>query len=145
LASGNTDARRTADVLLLALDEINDLTKAPILAAVFAAFLRGKISPADFRRITAAVNSAVVDDLNTIASLGPNPSGSAKQHGEVLNALRHTGLTDTAQDVVVAGTSDLTEAVTPLGKLFIAALDSFREQSKSQQNAAPSSGTKGVL
>ena len=63
LQSGERDAERTAEVLLLAIDQINDLEKAPILAKMFAAFLRGETNSAGFRRMTAAVNAAVVDDL----------------------------------------------------------------------------------
>lgn len=126
LENKDRDAVRTAEFLLLALDSMNDLEKAPILAALFTALLKGEMSKADFRRITAAVNSTVVDDLQALASLGPNPKGSSKAYVAVIDGLRHTGLTGEPRDVVVASTDvDLAEAVTPLGKIFSRALARF--------------------
>ena len=129
LAAGESDAKRTAEAVVLALDDINDLAKAPMLAAIFAALLRGEMSPADFRRISAAVNAAVVDDLVALAALGPDPSGKSDDYAAVVNAMRHTGLTDsTVHNVVTSNRVDLTEAVTPLGKAFAQALKTFGER-----------------
>lgn len=133
LEAKEADAVRTAEILLLALDSMNDLEKAPILAALFTAFLKGEMSKADFRRTTAAVNSAVVDDLHTLTSLGPNPKGSYKEknHRAVIEGLRHTGLTDDPRDIVVTNDEpDLADAVTPLGKVFILALGRGRAPSE---------------
>jgi hypothetical protein len=123
LASGEEEANRTVEVLLLAIEQINDLEKAPMLARLFTAFLRGEMSAADFRRLTAAVNAAVVDDLQTLAGLGSNPSGSSRDYKDLVEALRHTGLTDSIHRTIV--TSDdvnLAEAVTPLGRTFARAV-----------------------
>jgi hypothetical protein len=130
LASGEEDAVRTAEVLILALDEINDLEKAPILAALFAAFLSGEITKADFRRITAAVNSAVADDLLALAALGSDPSGSSAEYSPLIDALRHTGLTGDSHDAIIAGDVDLAAAVSPLGKSFVRAIAQFRDSQK---------------
>lgn len=133
LESGEKDAVRTAEMLVLSLDEINDLEKAPILAALFTAFLRQEITNPDFRRLTAAVNSAVVDDLFELASLGPDPSGNAKAYAAVVDALRHTGLTGEVQiGIATEEDVDLKDAVTPLGKLFVRAIDRSRKSNKSQ-------------
>lgn len=122
LASGDADASRTAETLLLAIDIADDLAKTPIIASVFQAFLQGDISKGEFRRIIAAVNAAVVDDLLAVAAFGAEPSGSSKEHSALINALRHTGLTDEARTVWVAGSPDLAEAITPLGKAFARAI-----------------------
>jgi hypothetical protein len=125
LESGNKDAARTAQVLLLALDAMDDLEKAPIIAALFAAFLRGEITKPDFRRMMNAVTSAVTDDLLELASLGSEPSGFVGKHATLINSLRHTGLTGDSSVTVIAGEADFTEAVSPLGQSFLRAMANF--------------------
>ena len=115
--------KKAGEVLLFAIDQINDLDKAPILARIFAAFLRVEISSADLRRMTAAVNGATVDDLRSLAGLGPDPSGESGGHKDLVDALRHTGFTDsTAHSLVTSDAVDLREAITPLGKAFARAV-----------------------
>jgi hypothetical protein len=127
LRSGEAGAGRTAQVLVFALNTMDDLEKAPILAAVFTAFLLGEINNVEFRRITAAVNAALVDDLLALASLGSESGGKSDQM-EVVDSLRHTRLT------VESGTfwtpETLGDAVTPLGKKFIDAMARFGSLSK---------------
>jgi hypothetical protein len=125
LASGEKDAARTARVLLLALDAMDDLEKAPILAATFAAFLRGEITKPDFRRMTKAITSAVTDDLLALASLRPEPSGFVGNHAALINSLRHTGLTGDSSVTVISGELDFAEAVSPLGHSFVRAMTDF--------------------
>jgi hypothetical protein len=111
--------------LLLALDKADDLDKAPILAALFQAFLRGEIRSAEFRRLTAAVNSAVIDDLRELSSFGVRPVGNAEEYSDVINALRHTGLTGSADGFSLAfgGGPTFDEAILPLGKTFVHILE----------------------
>ncbi|MBD1854553.1 MULTISPECIES: hypothetical protein [Leptolyngbya] len=125
IRNGNVQASRTAQTLLLALDKADDLDKAPILAALFQAFLRGEISSAEFRRLTAAVNSAIIDDLRELAELGPNPVGDAKERSELIEALNHTGLTGSASDftLLIDGGPTLDQAIPPLGKTFVRILE----------------------
>jgi hypothetical protein len=137
LESGEEDAVRTAQVLLVALESMNDLEKAPIHAAVFTAFLRGMMTRAQFRRLTWAVDAAVVDDLWAFAAV---VSGSGEMTPDVergaaiLNALQHTGFADSPTEVsVYPGSINLTAAVTPLGRMLAAALAGFRTDSAREQ------------
>jgi len=138
LASGDTDAARTAETLLLAIDLADDLAKTPIIASVFQAFLQGDMSKSEFRRIIAAVNAAVVDDLLEVAAFGAEPSGSAKEHSILIDALRHTGLTEDARTFLVAqGNPDLAVAITPLGKAFARAMSSSSYAVKDNSTRSP--------
>jgi hypothetical protein len=124
LKSEDADAERIAEVLVLALEAINDLDKAPMLAAIFTAFLLGEIDQVEFRRMTAAVDAAMVDDLLALIRLDPRaPSGyRSKNYIATMDLLRHTGLTTEARNVIVASGEELDphgDAVTPLGKKFI--------------------------
>jgi hypothetical protein len=142
LSSGNVDASRTAETLLLAIDIADDLGKTSIIAAVFQAFLQGHISKSEFRRIIAAINAAVLDDLLAVAAFGAEPSGSGKEHSDLINALRHTGLTGEAKAVYVRPESpDLAEAITPLGKAFARAVSSSGDRTKdTSTNSSRNSG-----
>jgi hypothetical protein len=124
LRSGDKDAERTAEVLLLALDAIDDLEKAPILAAVFSAFLLGEIDKAQFRRMTAAVRAGMSDDLLALASGSDNI--------ELVDSLRHTGLTgDRPGDSGRFWPAEsLVDAVTLLGEKFIGVMARFGHLSK---------------
>ena len=124
LESGEADASRTAENLLLAIDLADDLKKAPIIAALFQAFLRGDVNKSEFRRMVAAVNAAVVEDLLELAAIGTKPIGTAEEHTTLIDALRHTGLTDTALNIVTHGVPDLEETITPLGRAFASAISS---------------------
>lgn len=130
LASGDVDASRTAETLLLAIDSTDDLEKAPIIAAVFQAFLRGGLDKVEFRRIIAAINASVVEDLLEIATLGSEPEGSSESYSTLLTSLSHTGLTTSNEETYIRSQKvDLTKAVTPLGKAFARAIES-RNHSK---------------
>lgn len=118
LESGDVDASRTAGTLLLVIDQIDDLAKAPIIAVIFRALLQRDIDKSEFRRMVAAVNAALVDDLLEVIDLGVEPNGSLDGHSDLINALRHTGLTDDPKMTIAYGDADLKDAVTPLGKNF---------------------------
>lgn len=123
LAAGDIEAKHTVEILILAIDAMNDLAKAPMIAAVFTEFLKGEINHADFRRITAAINLAIVDDLSQLASLGPDPAGPSKPHEALVDSLHHTGLTGATSDYLLLESNvDLATAILPLGKVFAAAL-----------------------
>ncbi|SRR6266478_2614114 len=126
---GNEDANRVAETLLLAIDKIDDLQKAPVLAAIFASFLRGEMSKADLRRLIFAVNSAAVDDILTLASIGLDPSGRSKECTDALTALQHTGLSQAGVEFVVTEKdADISDMITPLGQKFLSAAAGIRSK-----------------
>ena len=128
IQSGNEDSNRVAETLLLAIDKIDDLQKAPVLAAIFASFLRGEMSNADLRRLIFAVNSAAVDDILKLASMGRRPSGQSKEYEAVLSALTHTGISQDGVDYVVAeDLTDISKMITPLGEKFLDAVAGIRQ------------------
>ncbi len=125
LETGDADAVRTAETLVLAIDAMNDMEKAPLLAAVFASFLRGEISKPDFRRLIAAINSAVVDDLSALAAVGPEATGKVDKLESVMSSLRHTGLTiDASGGIRLQPYNELSDTVTDLGKTFLRVVNS---------------------
>lgn len=66
--------------------------------------------------MVAAVNAATVDDLFEVTDIGVEPNGSAKKYSDLINALRHTGLTDDPLKSMIRGKSCLEDAITPLCK-----------------------------
>jgi hypothetical protein len=128
-------AERTGQTLLLSIDSINDLEKAPILALVFGAFLRGEIDLDDFRRLTSAVTLAMVNDLWLLADLESDSAGDADSKLEyfqrlaALHSLRITGLASLSDSAfaLVGKRSFISTAVTPLGNVLIRILQPARK------------------
>ena len=65
--------KQLGDALVLILDKLDDLEKAPMVKKVFAAYVRGHIGYSDFRRLGAGIGSAFVGDLQTICVQPPAP------------------------------------------------------------------------
>ncbi len=124
-------AERTGQALLLSLDSMNDLQKAPLLALVFSAYVRGKIGLESFRRLTAAIGLAMVEDIwELVKEDDPEDVKESRERRTLaLHALRITGLTalsDTAFSLV-GKSSYITTALTPLGELIIDILKEARQ------------------
>jgi hypothetical protein len=117
-------AKRTGQVLLLSIDAINDLDKAPILAYVFAAFLRNEISLTLLQRLNGAVNLALVEDLWALAE---EPQGghweeeSYQRRLHALRALRITGLSSLSDSAFafVGKRSFIGTEITGLGEILV--------------------------
>ncbi|MCX6923227.1 MAG: hypothetical protein NT154_08470, partial [Verrucomicrobia bacterium] len=60
--------KQLGDALVLILDKLDDLEKPAMLAKVFAAYVRGHIDYADFRRLAAGIGSSFVGDLKIICA-----------------------------------------------------------------------------
>lgn len=63
LSSDPEFKRSTATHLAIVLDRFDALEKAGILGRIFAAFVEGKITQAQFRRLSAALDRVLVEDL----------------------------------------------------------------------------------
>ncbi len=62
--SENADeSRKVGETVLLLIDRLADLDKADIIAKVFIAYAYGHLKPAEFQRVTQAVDQAFVSDL----------------------------------------------------------------------------------
>jgi hypothetical protein len=59
-------SKQLGDALVLILDKLDDLEKPTMLKKVFAAYVRGHIHYADFRRLSAGINAAFVGDLKAM-------------------------------------------------------------------------------
>jgi hypothetical protein len=119
-------AQRTGQTLLLAIDALNDLEKARVLAYVFRAYLQAEIGLDSLQRLSAAVNLSHVDDLWVLAETSDSSTSDEEFHHRLtaFHALRVTGLTalsDTA--FAFAGKkSFIHTALTPLGELLVTIL-----------------------
>ena len=113
-------AQRAGQTLVLAIDALNDLEKARVLAYVFRAYLRAEIGLESLQRLCAAVNLGYVDDLWSLAEISDSstPDEEFRRRLGAFHALRVTGLTalsDTA--FAFAGKkSFISTALTPLGE-----------------------------
>jgi len=119
-------AQRTGQTLLLAIDALNDLEKARVLAYVFRAYLRAEIGLDSLQRLSAAVNLAHVDDLWALAETSDSstPDEEFQDRLSAFHALRVTGLTALSDTgFAFAGKkSFIHTALTPLGELLVTIL-----------------------
>ena len=74
---------RTADTLILHLDQLDDLQKATLLARAFAGYIREDYDFSTFQRLAAAVNRCLVADLPLLAKMR-NPIPLEGYKGDVL-------------------------------------------------------------
>jgi hypothetical protein len=124
-------AERTGQVLLLSLDSMNDLEKAPILAVVFGAYVRREISLDIFRRLSAAIGLAMVEDVWELSKEDDPHGGQQSRHRRMLavHALRITGLTALSDSAFafVGKSSYIATAITPLGDVLIGILRASKD------------------
>lgn len=88
---------RAARAVVLSIDALTELEKAPILAYLYVAYLRGMIDLATLQRLLHAVNLSVAEDLWSLAmDLPENGSEKSEAHRRrwtAMQTLRTTGLT----------------------------------------------------
>lgn len=60
-------AKNLYAAIVLILDKLDDLEKPAMLAKVFAAFVRGKITHESFRRLASAIDIGFIEDLKVLA------------------------------------------------------------------------------
>lgn len=73
--SDDKKAKKLGDSLVLILDRLDDMEKPQMVARMFAAFIRGKITFDVFRRLATAIDLGSVDDLREFIKIEPTPSG----------------------------------------------------------------------
>jgi hypothetical protein len=95
LADGEK-AAKLGETLVLVLDRLDDMEKPHMVAHVFAAFVRGKITFDVFRRLATAIDLGALDDLKEFVKM--RPAASPQQRGVNVNTqilgtnLARTGL-----------------------------------------------------
>lgn len=122
--------KRIGKLLLGSLHAFNDFEKTPILGKIYRSFVLGEIGFDTVRRLSNAVNLAVVDDLTALYSAHPDSKVMTEEARAdfvtSLHALRITGLAsleDTAF-AFVGRNSYIGTAVAPLGTEFIRIMQS---------------------
>ncbi len=89
-------AAKLGETLVLVLDRLDDVEKPHVIAQVFAAFVRGKITFDVFRRLATAIDLGAIDDLKEFVKM--RPAESPQQRGVDVNTqilgtnLARTGL-----------------------------------------------------
>lgn len=118
-------AERLGQSLALTIDAMNDLEKAPILALVFAAYVRGEITIGELLRLNSAVNLAMAEDLWLFAGIERGAESLVevdhRKRLAAMRALRITGLTEISDSAwqFSKHKSYINNAVTPAGETLI--------------------------
>ncbi len=81
--------KRLSDAVVLYLSRLDDLEKPPMLAKVFAAYVRGKIPYEVFKRLAVAIDMGFIEDLMALPQISTIPSS-----GTLLRGLLRTGLVE---------------------------------------------------
>lgn len=108
--------QRTAETLIVLLDKLDDMKKAPLLARAFAAYVREDIDFPTFQRLAAAIDRCLVSDLPILERFpGPEPLD-----GYVGDMLVSTGLVSVAATPGIRGRgAKTTYEMSELGELFV--------------------------
>lgn len=90
-------ADKLGETLVLVLDRLDDMEKPQMIAQVFAALVRGKITFDVFRRLASAIDLGAIDDLRAFANEKPPespqlPRGLAPGTQTLRTNLARTGL-----------------------------------------------------
>ena len=108
-------AKKLSDAIVLILDKLDDLEKAAMLAKMFAALVRKRIDYADFRRLSAGIDRAFVDDLKILTA---QPPSSSLNNEKFLRLLEPAGFVSTGGGVSRHGALGTRTDLNSLGKLF---------------------------
>ena len=110
-------AKRLGDGIVLILDKLDDLEKPQMIAKIFAALVRGKISLDVFRRLAAAIDIGFMDDLKLF---GSRTQWAHDEMRELFPKLVRTGLVDLNGPTVPGqgGMARISLAVSQLGEQF---------------------------
>jgi len=108
---------RTADALVVLLDKLDDLAKAPLLARAFACYVRDEFDFTTFRRLAAAVDRCLVDDLGALKKIEKK---QAPLDGYIGDVLVSAGLATISAIPTIRGPdAKTTYALSELGELFL--------------------------
>ncbi len=115
LGEDSKERQRVGQAVMLLLDRMDDIEKAPLLAKAFAAFVAGQIGFPDFRRLATALDRCLLPDLEVMATRAdPSEYSSTVAQGLSLCGLLEVG---TVPGIRAPGV-DNTYVATELGKLF---------------------------
>lgn len=112
--------RKVGTSLMLILDRLDDIEKTDFLAKCFKAYLCANISLDQFRRLSAAIDIAFIDDLKTICNDNFNCEEEKEQI--CLSNLVRTGLVEfraSGIEVTWEGIGTIRYSLSPLGKQFV--------------------------
>jgi hypothetical protein len=101
-----------ASVLLL-LDRADDMDKAPLLGRAFVAFIDGKVTEEQLKRMTAGIDRALMDDINRLIEIKQTNFSSSWASG-----LMSAGLARIAVSAAT-GSSATFFIITDIGKLVL--------------------------
>jgi hypothetical protein len=131
-------AKNLGDAIVLILDKLDDLEKPEMLAKVFAAFVRGKITHESFRRLASAIDIGFIEDLKVLAykhQVFWLPYLPNLVRTSLVNFQVHEGLQDFLRDPAGAAGTGLNLQtgevaigfhISPLGEIFVKCMnDSF--------------------
>ena len=108
---------KTADALIVLLDKLDDLAKAPLLARAFSRYVRAEFDFTTFRRLATAVDRCLVDDLDALEKIEKRPAPLDDYVGDVLVS---TGLATIGAIPAIRGPGAKTVyALSELGELFL--------------------------
>ncbi len=107
---------RTAETLIVLLDKLDDMKKAPLLARAFAGYMREYFDFSTFQRLAAAIDRCLVSDLPILVRFsGPQPLD-----GYIGDMLVSTGLVSVAAIPGIRGRGAKTNyEMSELGELFV--------------------------
>ena len=107
---------RTAEVLVVLLDKLDDIQKTPLLARAFGGYVRSEYDFSTFQRLAAAIDRCLVLDLAVLERLS-NPSALEPFVGDVLTG---AGLVHVEAIPALRGPgAETTYGITKLGRLFL--------------------------
>lgn len=108
---------KTGEHLLFLLERLDDLDKIPFVAKCFVAFLRGKVSFDDYRRLIGALDKCFMPDIKYISSKKLDEYLKDRQ---IIDTLASAGLLEISSIPQVKGEGAQTKyALTRLGNLFV--------------------------
>lgn len=113
-------ATRLGETLVLVTDRLDDMEKPQLVARVFAAFVRGKITFDVFRRLASAIDLGSIDDLKEFAKPpAPPKHGRLDRNTQMLrNNLARTGLVGLPSSIGNVPILGVSFVESELGKLF---------------------------
>jgi hypothetical protein len=105
--------RKVGETIVLAINKLDDMEKPELLGKIFRAYVRGVITNDQFRRLTAAVDAALVSDLLQFGITG-------SKDNPVLKNLMGTGLTTTGTTALTATGQPVFNTIvkTEIGEVF---------------------------
>ena len=116
--------RKVGTSLVLILDRLDDIEKTDFLAECFKAYLCKKISFDQFRRLSAAIDIAFMDDLKTICGERSNAEEAEQIY---LSNLARTGLVKFIASGIQGTWNEMGNikySLSPLGRQFVSIVTS---------------------